>query len=65
MLICINLFICIMLMQIANSTIKVIETMNLRESIAQREVHGVRWREEREGEIYIVELISNFKTINC
>lgn len=52
-------------MQIANSTIKVIETMNLRESIAQREVHGVRWREERKGEIYIVELISYFKTINC
>lgn len=55
MLIYINLFIGIMLIQIVNSTVKVIETMNLRESIEQREIHGVRWREEREEGIYIVE----------
>lgn len=55
MLIYINLFIGIMLIQIVNSTIKVIETMNLRESIEQREIHGVHWREEREEGIYIVE----------
>lgn len=44
-----------MLLQIVNSTIKIIETMNLRESIEQREIHGVRWREEREEGIYIGE----------
>lgn len=44
-----------MLIQIVNSTIKVIETMNLRESIEKREDHGVCWREEREKDIYMVE----------